>query len=164
MNYRYSQSARSYMAIGSLLRLNTALCLAYLCALPAFAQQAGTPAYNQVLLPAHGVGDTRHKPMSWGSFAMSQENSWSGWAVDATSEGAARLAAIENCASRGGTSCQVVFTFANSCAAVASSDHDSFWVQGYDLPEARRRALDGCGENCEIFREGCSPSGNARSR
>lgn len=145
-----------------LLRLSVALLLASLWALPAGAQQPGTPAYNQVFLPAHGVGDTRQKPVSWGSFALSRENSWSGWVVDETSEGAARQAALENCASRGGTNCAVVFTFANTCAAVAASDHDSFWVQGYGLPEARRRALEGCGKNCEIFREGCSPSSKTR--
>lgn len=150
--------------MNSVSRLLAVLCLAMPCAVPAFAQQPGTPAYNQVFLPAHGVGDTRQQPLSWGSFAMSPENSWSGWAVDATSEGAARQAAIENCASRGGTKCAVVFTFADSCAAVAASDNDSFWVHGYDLPEARRRALDGCGKNCEIFREGCSPSSKASSR
>ena len=147
-----------------LLRLNAALCFSLLCAGPAFAQQPGTPAYNQVFLPGHGVGDTRQRPMSWGSFARSNENSWSGWAVDATSENAARHAAVENCASRGGTNCAVLFTFANSCAAIAVSDDESFWVSGYDLPEARRRALEECGTNCEIFREGCSPSSKDRSR
>lgn len=128
---------------------------------PSLAQQPGTPAYNQVFLPAHGVGDTR-RANSWGSFARSEKNTRSGWVLDAPSEAAARQAGIENCASRGGIDCAVVFTFGNTCAAVAVNDEKSIWVQGYGLLEARRRALSECGSDCKIFREGCSPSSMAR--
>ena len=135
------------------------------CLLPlsgANAQHPGSVGYNTQVLPAHGAGDTRSAAASWGSLARSDKNNRDGWALDAPSEAAARRAAIENCAARGGIDCYVVFTFADTCAAVAATDGKSSWVHGYDLPEVRRQALRDCGSDCEIFREGCSPSSMVR--
>lgn len=128
---------------------------------PSLAQQPGTPAYNQVFLPAHGVGDTR-RASSWGGLARSEKNSRGGWVLGASSEASARQSAVENCTSRGGIDCKVVFTFRDTCAAVAVNNEKSEWVHGYGLPEARRRALDACGPDCEIFREGCSSTSTDR--
>ncbi|MCD9030013.1 DUF4189 domain-containing protein [Luteimonas sp. BDR2-5] len=93
--------------------------------------------------------------MTWGAFAASP-NEWSGWATGAESEDSARSAAIENCLSRGGVDCVVEFTFANSCAAVATSSRRSFSAYGEGLAAVRIKALQGCGDGCEILREGCT--------
>lgn len=54
--------------------------LIFLLRLQAVAQQAGTPEYNSVYLPAHGVGDTRtSKPQKWGSLGIGY---WWGFHLD----------------------------------------------------------------------------------
>lgn len=131
--------------------------LALVVAIPvaAQAQQPGSAAYNSNVLPAHGVGDTRQRQLSWGAYSMAA-NSWVGWATNARNENEARSEALENCTERGGVDCKVLFVFANSCAAVAASDEDSAWASGEALEVVRSKALASCGANCTIFREGCS--------
>lgn len=119
------------------------------------AQQPGTAAYNQVLLPAHGVGDTKRSELAWGSFAMSDENSLSGWGLNARSEREARDQAIRVCSERG-VRCEVLFVFADSCAAIAVNETESFSSAGGSLEDVRQKSLQRCGKDCEIFQERCS--------
>ncbi len=121
-----------------------------------FAQQPGSAAYNSVYLPANGVVDTRRPSLSWGAFAVSDENGWSGWGLNADSEAEARAAAIEHCAERGGINCKVSVKFANSCAAIARNETRGYSAAGESLRVVRRKALRGCGKGCEIFQERCS--------
>ena len=120
------------------------------------AQQPGSAAYNSVYLPGHGVGDTRRPSLSWGAFAISDENGWSGWALNASSEADAGLAAIRQCTERGGVNCRVSMGFANSCAAVARNGISGYSAAGKSIRLARRDALRACGKGCEIFQERCS--------
>lgn len=122
---------------------------------PALAQHPGSAAHNQRVLPAHELANTKQPALSWGAFAASP-NQWSGWTASAVSEESASLAAIENCASRGGFDCEVEFTFTNSCAVVATSSEKSFSAHGEALEIVRRKAFEGCGTGCTILREGCS--------
>jgi len=122
---------------------------------PAIAQQPGSSAYNTQVLPAHGLGDTRRGIQSWGAYAMAS-NSFLGLSSNARSEREARTNAIKNCASRGGVECEIVSVYANGCIAIAVNEDAGFYATGSDLEEVKRRALDNCGEGCEIFRDECS--------
>lgn len=119
------------------------------------AQQPGSAAYHSRVLPAHGLGDTKQRPQSWGAFSMA-DNAWAGWATNARTENEARSESLANCTERGGVGCKVLFVFANSCGAVAVSEVDSAWASGEALEVVRSKALASCGANCTIFREGCS--------
>jgi hypothetical protein len=123
----------------------------------ASAQQPGSAAYNSVFLPAHGVGDTRQQNLMWGALAYSRADAWSAFVVDGGSEEEARSMALTGCAEKGGENCEVLFTFANTCAAVAASDVEHAYSHGYSLGSVRRRALRACEKECEILYEGCTP-------
>lgn len=140
-----------YRAILSLVGLFLLLALRM-----SFAQQPGSAAYNSVYLPANGIVDSRSPSLSWGAFAISDEDGWSGWGLNAGSEAEARSAAIKHCAERGGVNCVVSVKFANSCAAVARNETRGYTAAGESLKVVRRKALRGCGEGCEIFQERCS--------
>ena len=127
--------------------------------LASYAQQPGSVDYNRVFLPAHGAGDVKQPRLSWGSFAMSDANSLSGWGLNAASEKEARNQALSVCAQRGGTDCEVLFVFADSCAAIAVNDSESFSSAGGALEDVRRESLRRCGAGCEIFQERCSLPG-----
>ena len=120
------------------------------------SQQPGTNAYNQVLLPAHGVGDTKQARLAWGAFSISPADQWSGSATGAISEEAASAAALADCRTRGGTACAIEFTYANQCVAVAATSSNHAWSRGKTAREVRSKALDACGTSCEIFYQDCS--------
>jgi len=136
-------------------RLLATLFAATLFAASASAQQAGTVDYNSRVLPAHGVGDTRSERLSWGAASMGDDGRL-GWATNEVSEEQARRKALQNCADRGGTDCVVEAVYANGCIAIAANSDSSSISTAPDLPTARRKALERCGADCEIFRDDCS--------
>lgn len=137
------------------------LLVAGLITAPAHAQQPGSVEYNTVFLPAHGVGDTvRASELDrWGAIATGKGDAL-GFVVDARSEKEAKTKAVEDCSSGGGENCEVEDVFTNVCIAVASSPDANYWSSGSPSRNTaktlRERALKGCGENCEIIREGCA--------
>ncbi|MBK0014137.1 DUF4189 domain-containing protein [Stenotrophomonas sp. S41] len=121
------------------------------------AQQAGTPEYNSVFLPAHGVGDAKApKPPKWGAWAKGADRNL-GWTFSANSEDEARALAIKDCEARGSHDCKVSKTFFNACAAIAASANDR-WYQISPEGErfVRREALKSCGAECKIVFAGCA--------
>ncbi|MFL6588120.1 MAG: DUF4189 domain-containing protein [Luteimonas sp.] len=92
---------------------------------------------------------------------MSPSSSWSGWTLGNRSQMEAEKAAIDQCSTRGGgvKDCEVVLSFQNQCATVASTrDHSGFGRAG-TLERARELAMRQCesmGPGCTVFREGCS--------
>ena len=120
-----------------------------------FAQQPGSAAYNSRVLPAHGLGDTRSKAMSWGAASMGEDGRL-GWAANQTSEEVAKSVALRNCTDRGGTKCVIEAVYANGCIAIAANDSSSSISTAPDLETAKSRALERCGKDCEIFRDDCS--------
>lgn len=120
------------------------------------AQQPGTPNYNRVLIPAHGGGDTRQSRSVWGAFAISPVNQWSGWALTGASRDDAVSLATSRCQEKGGLDCEVKFVFADTCAAVASSETAHSYMWGYGLQQVKTMALEACGAACSIVLEGCT--------
>ncbi|PBS13132.1 hypothetical protein CMZ82_05810 [Lysobacteraceae bacterium NML93-0792] len=122
----------------------------------ATAQQPGTHGYNQILLPAHGVGDTRQASIAWGAFSVSPDDQLTGSATGAASEGAASDAAISDCQRQGGAACVVEFTYSNQCVAVAATSQKYAWSRGRTARGVRSKALAACGVDCRIYYEDCS--------
>ena len=128
--------------------------------LAANAQQPGTPSYNSVFLPGHGVGDTRQRGRdNWGSVASSRNLS----AIHVTgmrSKKQAERMVLKICRERGGERCQINQSFANTCIAVAESptrmgsrtSHPSEASADF----RREEAIRVCGSDCKISWEGCA--------
>lgn len=128
------------------------------------AQQPGTPAYNSVFLPAHGVGDTRQgAPVQWGAFASGKRGAM-GWVLNGASEDEASGQALSQCVSGGGEDCSVDFTFANECAVVATSSTNWHWLSGpSSLKSLRKETMQNCARasaggrsECQFVWEGCA--------
>lgn len=124
------------------------------------AQQPGSPAYNSVFLPGHGVGDTRQQGRdNWGSIASSRNLS----AVHVTgmrSKKDAERRALDICQERGGERCKIHHSFANACIAVAESEK-RIGARTDDPRETsaeyrREQAIRNCGMDCKIVWEGCA--------
>lgn len=123
------------------------------------AQQPGSPAYNNVFLPAHGAGDVqRARGISyWGALATGKPVG-TGFVVGMWSEEEAKQFALNECNENGGVNCEIRQTFYNSCAAVArGSNHWGFGAgEKVSLKELRRLALSECkGGDCTIYRAEC---------
>lgn len=136
--------------------------LALLVSYGATAQQPGTPAYNSVFLPAHGVGDTVQTAWEdrWGSYASGKFDpsfgaSTTGASFNFSTSEAAEAEALRVCAQRGGIDCSIVITTQNACLAVATGAK-GYLAEEETLRKARRKALKGCGTDCRILWEGCS--------
>ncbi|MGE6335133.1 DUF4189 domain-containing protein [Stenotrophomonas sp. NPDC077659] len=125
--------------------------------LTAVAQQAGTPEYNSVYLPAHGVGDTAApRPVKWGAWAKGADRNL-GWTFSANSEEEARALAIEDCEARGSYDCKVSQTFFNACAAIAAGPTARrYQISTKGERFTRREVLKDCGADCKIVFAGCA--------
>lgn len=129
----------------------------------AAAQQPGTPAYNSVFLPAHGVGDTVQPAWEdrWGAYASGKfdpryGSSTTGVSFNRDTREAAEAEALRLCAQRGGIDCSIELTSHNTCFALAAGPERSHWSNNPVLKKGRRIALKGCGNECRILWEGCS--------
>ncbi|MCF5089101.1 DUF4189 domain-containing protein [Stenotrophomonas sp. PA-6-5C] len=123
----------------------------------ALAQEAGTPQYNSVFLPAHGAGDTRRVlPDRWGAWARGDDRTL-GWTFSGRTREEAGQLAIADCTARGSRNCRVLEAFANACAAIAAGPDDRrFYISPKSQRAARREALKACGPDCKIVFEGCA--------
>lgn len=138
-------------------------CMAIMVAAPisADAQQPGTPAYNSVVLPGHGAGDTRQRGRdNWGavSFARGVPSSP---VTGMRTRREAEERALALCRGLGGGKRCDVTSFSNGCMAFAESemrigsrvDHPRHTSAEY----RREQALKSCGEaDCRITWEGCA--------
>ncbi|MBK0014133.1 DUF4189 domain-containing protein [Stenotrophomonas sp. S41] len=124
-----------------------------------FAQQPGSVEYNTVLMPAHGVGDTKspRSGVRWGAYARGDDRTL-GYTVGGRTEDEARALAVEDCKARGSTNCVAIKTFLNACIAVAAADinHRFATMSPKGLRWVRRESLKDCGSNCKIVYEGCA--------
>ncbi|MDR6991636.1 DUF4189 domain-containing protein [Luteimonas sp. 3794] len=119
--------------------------------------------YHSRYLPALGVANTPQQILEdrFGAFAMSPSSSWSGWVLGDRSKAGAEKAAIDQCSARGGgvKDCEIVLSFQNQCATVASTRNHSGFGRAGTIERARALAMRQCesiGPGCEVFREGCS--------
>ncbi|WP_449465535.1 DUF4189 domain-containing protein [Stenotrophomonas humi] len=132
----------------------------------AHAQQPGSAAYNTILVPALGGGDTvpQSGGGSWGAATtadstagQARKRDFYGWSLNAVSEERAGAVAMHECQSAGRQNCRVEFTFSNQCAAVASGPTGSTWTHRARSPRAlRKEVLGTCEGDCSIVWEGCS--------
>lgn len=138
-------------------RYRTLVAMILLLPVSAMAQQPGTPQYNTVFLPAHGVGDTSRPVVNrWGAWAKGDDGAL-GWTFSGRTEREARRLALEDCAARGVRNCKVEKTFDNRCAALAKSENDRRWqIAPRDVDWVRQAALAGCGPDCKIIFAGCA--------
>jgi hypothetical protein len=139
-----------------------ACCLLVLFANSGFAQQPGSVEYNTQVLPANGIVARNALPDRWGAIAIAMDKSKRvGWKDDATSREEAEAGALELCRATGGSKCEVVGSFANSCAALAfGADMYGVSYTGYtrrSLAYTKKDAIKLCGlEDCKIVRSGCT--------
>lgn len=128
----------------------------------ASAQQPGSVQYNTQVLPANGIVARNALPDRWGAIAIAMDKSKRfGWKDDATSREDAEAGAIESCMATGGSKCEVIGSFANSCAALAfGADMYGVSYTGYtrrSLAYTKKDAVKLCGlEDCKIVRSGCT--------
>ena len=135
----------------------TLVVITLLLPVPALAQQPGTPQYNSVYLPAHGVGDTAQSSVNrWGAWARGDDKRL-GWTFSGRTEEEAGQLAVTDCTARGSQNCQVVKTFVNACAAVAAGPNNRrYYISTKSQRVARQQALEDCGHDCKIVFEGCA--------
>ncbi|WP_407315393.1 DUF4189 domain-containing protein [Pseudomonas sp. nanlin1] len=87
---------------------------------------------------------------TWGAIAQSSTTGEAGSAVGKLSESEAEQAALRQCALEGTTDCKVFLTFHNQCAALVSSDSQSFF-QG---AVSERRSIKLAKKSCEASDSG----------
>lgn len=101
-------------------------------------------------------------PSLWGAIAIDPEAADGGVGVAAymPSEALAEARALKICRETGGSeSCQVQFTYANQCAAIAWGDSSLSAAKASTQKSASEVALDSCGErttNCKIVYANCT--------
>jgi hypothetical protein len=119
--------------VGGLLRPPALLAVALaLAAGPASAQKAGK-----------GL---------WGAIAYSTKTGAYGYAVDYATKRAAETEAFRIC----GTNCDLVRSFHNSCAAVATREKRVASDTGASREIAQAKALKKCGDRCTIAVWACT--------
>ena len=138
------------------------MCAVTLSSVPlvATAQQPGTPSYNSVFLPGHGVGDTRQRGRdNWGSVASSRNLS----AIHVTgmrSKKQAERTVLGICEEQGGERCKIHRSFVNICIAVAENPSKMSSRTSHPRETSadfrREEAIRLCGSDCKISWEGCA--------
>ncbi|MGE6335198.1 DUF4189 domain-containing protein [Stenotrophomonas sp.] len=132
----------------------TACALLYSSA--SFAQQPGTPQYNSVYLPGHGVGDTKAPPRIWGAWARGDDRTL-GYSLTGRTQQEAEDLAVADCERRGSTNCVPIDSFDNACVAIAAGPSDRYaQISRKGTKWTRREALKQCGPDCKIIFEGCA--------
>ena len=93
-----------------------------------------------------------------GAIAFSQRTGANGWAKNFDSKRAASSAALRNCRAN---DCKIVYTFTNSCAALAVGDGGGYGVN-WDVRQRRaeRKAIRACKDygnsGCQVSVSVCS--------
>ena len=139
-----------------------ACCLLAMFVNCASAQQPGSVQYNTQVLPANGIVARNVLPDRWAGIAIANDKSDRlGWIDNAATKEDAVAGALESCRAVGGGGCEVIGTFANSCAALAfgagkyavSFTNETRRSVAYTKKDALRK----CGQaDCRIVRAGCT--------
>jgi len=88
----------------------------------------------------------------WGAIAYSTRTGAYGYAVDRTTKRDAETEAFRNC----GTNCDLLRTFRNGCAAVATRPKRFASDTGASREIAEAKALRKCGDQCKIAVWACT--------
>lgn len=95
----------------------------------------------------------------WGAIATDFPHSAAGASVDERSEPDAEVAAVDNCRSNGGVTCEIELTYSNGCAALAIGKDGHNAKAGLNIADAKSKAMHVCNtqdKNCFIYYTGCS--------
>lgn len=127
---------------------------------------AGTP--NMQCIPAGGLGGANGVfekwERRWGAFTNDVDTGKIGVATAMTTKRKAVKEAMRDCQARGGTQCQLLLTYTNQCAAIATGPqaNGTYAISsagGVNATVAKRVAMDECtkrSDSCEIFLTECS--------
>jgi hypothetical protein len=107
-----------------------------------------------LLLASAGAAAAQKVPKSglWGAIAYSTKTGAYGYAVDYATKRAAETEAFRIC----GTNCDLVRSFRNSCAAVATREKRVASDTGASREIAQVKALRKCGDRCTIAVWACT--------
>ncbi|WP_084621577.1 DUF4189 domain-containing protein [Luteibacter yeojuensis] len=113
------------------------------------------PASQSTNQPSTGTFENR-----WGAIAIDAQRGVMGTALEARSESSARSAALTNCESKGGKSCEVKIRVANGCMAMTVTPDGVFTDGAGSKSEVESKGLQHCGGHssgkCGIYYSGCS--------
>ena len=105
-----------------------------------------------VLLPGAAVAQKAPKSGLWGAIAYSTKTGAYGYAVDYATKRAAETEAHRIC----GTNCDLVRSFRNGCAAVATREKRVASDTGSSRGIAEAKALKKCGDRCTVAVWACT--------
>ena len=111
-------------------------------------------AFLALALAFPASGADAHKPSKnlWGAIAYSTKTGAYGYAVDYATKRAAETEAFRIC----GTNCDLVRSFRNACAAVATREKRVSSDTGASRQIAQAKALRKCGDQCKIAVWACT--------
>lgn len=125
------------------------------------ANRSGAPA-NAPLPPPTPNGRWHNR---WGSIAHSMSTSAAGVSTRETSREGAERSALSRCSAEGATDCNIVFSYANQCAAwVVPRTQDGLGKSGIGnapslaaaLRDAQGKCVDTRGAECQVAYTDCS--------
>jgi len=130
---------------------------------PGMVPEGGQGTSSCRPLPGYNQGSTQPAPSvawvsRWGAIAMdTQETRVSAASKDRASKEEAVQAAMKGCLEQGAKQCEIISTYANGCAALASSE-SRFGVAARNTnTEAEAAAMAQCKDaTCQIIYSGCS--------
>ncbi|WP_081422257.1 DUF4189 domain-containing protein [Xanthomonas cannabis] len=97
---------------------------------------------------------------TWGAIAGSDSTGEAGTAVGNLSEEEAKDAAIRRCSVNGASDCKVNLVYRNQCAALVSTQSDSFYQGSATKERAIDLAVGNCKKSksgdCKVLYSGCS--------
>jgi hypothetical protein len=90
-----------------------------------------------------------------GAIAVNRDTQALGYAYDFKTASEARHDALKRCGDR---KCEVVASFKNGCAAVATRERKLTSAPGTTRDEAETKALRKCGKDCSVLAWACTKS------
>lgn len=133
---------------------------------PIGAQQGGQGPQSCAPIPNYSPQQTPHQPPpprwkeNWGAIATALPAGILGASNNLPSERQAAQAALEDCRSRGGTTCKLESTYGNACAAMIVGHPGYAIASGASENEAIQSAMkmctDGEDTNCHVYYSACS--------
>ncbi|QHG89069.1 MULTISPECIES: DUF4189 domain-containing protein [Xanthomonas] len=97
---------------------------------------------------------------TWGAIATSKSMGEAGTSANKTSEDEARRIAIQECERGGAKDCEVNLAYHNQCAALASSQTDTFFQASGTEGRAAKLAMQSCkdsnGGSCKVRYSECT--------
>ncbi|MCC8556379.1 DUF4189 domain-containing protein [Xanthomonas hortorum] len=111
-------------------------------------------------IPAPPPKPTGEWVKTWGAIAGSDSTGEAGTAVGRLSENEAKEAAIRRCAINGPGDCKINLVYRNQCAALVSTQSDSFYQGSATKERAIDLAMRSCkksnGGECKVLYSECS--------